>query len=150
MKYRTNITKGIFFFVVSSATLSYTKQVLLSFDTLFPSSWFKKALDSCVQVWNDMQVFQEHNDNMIQDHTLLFDAIVGRLVYAHFCLERMVKEKHKIVTDDIVYFVEVVERIQRMNDPGESSDINERMPCIQKVSNKIKLFLEEVLTVSHY
>ena len=60
----------------------------------------------------------------------------------------MVKAKHKVVNDDIVYLVEVIERIQRMSELGESSDINERMRCIQKVSNKIKLFLEKLLTFS--
>lgn len=149
MKRRTNIAKGIFFFAVLGATTSYTEQVSLSFDSLFPSSWFKKALDDCMQVWNDMQVFQEYNQNIAQDHILLFDVIVSRLVYVHFCLERMVKEKHKISTDDIVYLVEVVARIQRMSEPGESRDMNERMPCVQKVSSQIKLFLEEVLSVSY-
>ena len=148
MKQRTNITKGIFFFVVLGVIPSYTEQVSLSFDSLFPSSWFKKALDSCIQVWNDMQVCQEQNQNIIQDHILLFDTIVGRLVYAHFCLERMVKAKHKVVTDDITYLIEVIERIQRTSELGELSDINERMLCIQKTSNQIKLFLEKLLTVS--
>ncbi len=60
----------------------------------------------------------------------------------------MVKAKHKVVTGDIVYLVEVIERIQRMSELDESSDINERMLCIQKVSNQIKLFLEKLLTVS--
>ena len=60
----------------------------------------------------------------------------------------MVKAKHKIIIDDIVYLMEVVERIERVSKLGESSDINERVVCIQKVSYKIRLFLEKVLTVS--
>jgi len=142
MEHRTNITKVIFFFAALGATLSYTEQVSLSFDSLFPSSWFKKALDSCMQVWNDMQVFQEQGQNITQGH---IDTTVGRLVYAHLCLERMVKEKYKIVTDDIAYLIEVVERIQRMSELDELTDVDEHMPCIQKISNQIKLFLKEVL-----
>jgi len=151
MKHRPNTTKGVFFFVVALGVIpSYTELVSLSFDSLFPSSWFKKSLDSCMQVWNDMQVFQGYNQNIIQDHILLFDAIIGRLVYAHFCLERMVKAKHKVATDDIIYFIEVVERIQRGSELGELSDINEHVVCMQKVSNQIKLFLEKIiLTSSH-
>jgi len=142
MKQKTNITKGIFFFVVLGAIPSYTEQVSLSFDSLFSSSWFKKALDSCMQVWNDMQKFQEDNQNIIQDHILFFDAIVGRLVYVHFCLERMVKDKNNVATDDILYLIEVIERIQRISKKGETSDINERVSCAQKVSNQIRLFLK--------
>ncbi len=60
----------------------------------------------------------------------------------------MVKAKHKVVNDDIVYLVEVIERIQRMSELGESSDIKECMACIQRVSNRIKSFLEKALTAS--
>jgi len=143
MKHRTNITRGIFFFAVLGATLSHTEQVVLSFDSLFPSSWFKKALDSCMKVWNDMQVFQGQGQNIIQDHILFFDAIVGRLVYAHFCLERMVKDKNNVATDDILYLIELVERIQGMNEPGKASDINERMQCIQKVTPANKVIFKK-------
>ena len=132
-----------------SVTLSYTKQVPLSFESPFPSTWFKKALDSCMQVWDDMQLFQERGQHINQDdHQLLLDSTVGRLVYAHFCLEHMLKTKHKVIADDIAYLIQVVEHIQRISDQGKKRDNNERLLCIQKISNQLKLFLEKVI-VAH-
>ncbi len=125
------------------------KPKLLSFDSLFPSSWFKKALDSCMQVWDDMQLFQERGQHINQDdHQLLLDTTVGRLVYAHFCLEHMVKIKNKVIADDIDYLIQVVEHIQRISDQGKKRDNNEWLLCIQKISNQLKLFLEKII-VAH-
>ena len=89
-----------------------------------------------MQVWDDMQLFQELGQSINQDdHRLLFDGSVGRLVYAHFCLEHMVKTKHKVIADDIAYLIQVVEHIQRISDQGKKRDNNERLLCIQKISN---------------
>ncbi len=149
MKQRSNITKSMFFFIILSVIPLYTKQVSLSFESLFPSTWFKKALDSCMQVWDDMQLLQERGQHINQDdHQLLFDSMVGRLVYAQFCLEHMVKTKHKVIADDIVYLIQVVEHIQRVSDQGKKHDDNERLLCVQKISNQLKLFLEKII-VTH-
>ncbi len=149
MKHKSNITKSLFFFIIVSVIPLYTKQVPLSFDSLFPSTWFKKALDSCMQAWDDMQLFQERGQHINQDdHQLLLDATVGRLVYAHFCLEHMVKIKHKVIADDIAYLIQVVEHIQQVSDQEKKCDNDERLLCIQKISNQLKLFLEKVI-VAH-
>jgi len=123
----------------------HAKPLLLSFDSPFPSTWFKKAIDSCMQVWHDMRLCQKRGQQVEpEDYHLLLESAVGRLVYAHFCLEHMIKSMGEIPSDDLAYLVQVVTRIQQLSNQ-EKKITNERLLCMQKVSKQLQLFLTRIM-----
>jgi hypothetical protein len=145
MKQKSNRATSIFLFVVISILPLHAQQIRLSFDSLFPASLFKKALDSCMQSWNDMQLYQEFVEQIESDnYQLLLETTIGRLVYAQFCLEHMVKTKYRIIPDDVVYLMQVVKHIQQLSEQ-EKKSTDERLLCIQKTSKQLQLFLKKLI-----
>ena len=70
----------------------------LSFDTLFPLTWYEKGLHATINAWD-----------MIQKHFPLenvdkLDVLIGKCAFAYFCLENMHKNRQIIVDEDISYF----------------------------------------------
>ena len=86
-------------------------QVDLSFDSLFPVTWYQKGLESSVYVWQTLiNVFDKSTDGA----TLSFDLLLGRLAFAQFCINRMNQERMPCITDDSVYFASVLNKVQQL------------------------------------
>lgn len=84
-------------------------QVNLSFDSLFPKTWYQKGLEASMYVWQSlMNVFEKNSDGA----TLSLDILLGRLAFAQFCINRMHQEQ--ILADDSVYFSTVLDRVKRL------------------------------------
>jgi len=86
-------------------------QVDLSFDSLFPTTWYQKGLESSVYVWQTLiNVFDKSSDGA----TLSFDLLLGRLAFAQFCINRMNQERMSCIEDDSVYFASVLNKVQQL------------------------------------
>ena len=84
-------------------------QVNLSFDSLFPKTWYQKGLEASMYVWQSlMNVFEKNSDGT----TLSLDILLGRLAFAQFCINRMHQER--VLADDSVYFSTVLDRVKRL------------------------------------
>ena len=84
-------------------------QVNLSFDSLFPKTWYQKGLEASMYVWQSlMNVFEKNSDGA----TLSLDVLLGRLAFAQFCINRMHQER--LLADDSAYFSTVLERVKRL------------------------------------
>ena len=84
-------------------------QVNLSFDSLFPKTWYQKGLEASMYVWQSlMNVFEKNSDGA----TLSLDILLGRLAFAQFCINRMHQER--LLADDTIYFSTVLDRVKRL------------------------------------
>lgn len=85
--------------------------VNLSFDSLFPMTWYQKGLESSVYVWQALvNVFDKSSDGAL----LSFDLLLGRLAFAQFCINRMGQEDIPSIAGDNAYFVLVLQKIQQL------------------------------------
>jgi hypothetical protein len=93
----------------SSAINAY--QVNISFDSLFPKTWYQKGLESSMHVWQTLiNVFEKSSDGAV----LSFDLLLGRLAFAQFCINRMGQEGAPCIADDSAYFVAVLNKTKQL------------------------------------
>lgn len=82
-----------------------TSSVSLSFDSLFPISWYQKSLESLLYVW---QVLIQAYEN---DSALPFDAMLSKLALAQFAINRMMQNGDVVLPEDMAYLKMVGSKI---------------------------------------
>jgi hypothetical protein len=99
------------FLMIFCVTSIKTYQVNLSFDSLFPKTWYQKGLEASTHVWQSLaNVFEKNSDGAM----LSLDMLLGRLAFAQFCITRMHKEGGHCIADDSAYFSTVLEKVKRL------------------------------------
>ena len=94
-----------------SSLITKTYQINLSFDSLFPMTWYQKGLESSLFVWQTLiNFFEKGNDRVV----LSFDLLLARLAFAQFCIKRMYQENNMQKADDMTYFVKVLNKVQKL------------------------------------
>lgn len=98
----------IFFY---STMFTRTTCIDLSFDSLFPMTWYQKGLQTSLHVWQTLiDDFHKTSDAV----SLSADLLLGRLAFAQFCINRMQQLNEPAIDDDIVYFATVVRKIEQL------------------------------------
>lgn len=83
----------------------------LSFDSLFPMTWYQKGLESSVYVWQSLiNVFEKSSDGAL----LSVDLLLSRLAFAQFCIKRMKQEGKPCIADDSAYFAGVLHKVKQL------------------------------------
>ena len=135
------ITAGLFLCLFQNYIPMHAEHISFSFDCLFPSSWCEKALNSSMQVWGNMQVLQKTNtiDIRQEQYDLYMDVILGRMVFAQFCLEHMMQDSQQaVVAEDIIYLNNIMDKIEQTTNKNCN---DERVICLKYVVEKIKQVL---------
>jgi hypothetical protein len=102
------LTSFLMIFCVAS---TQTYQVNLSFDALFPKTWYQKGLEASMHVWQSLAaVFEKNSDGAM----LSLDLLLGRLAFAQFCLNRMQREGVECIADDSAYFSTVLNKVKQL------------------------------------
>lgn len=100
---------AVVFCCISSKTQTY--QINLSFDSLFPVTWYQKGLESSMHVWQALiNVFEKKSDGAM----LSFDLLLGRLAFTQFCINRMHQEGTPRIADDTAYFAAVLSKVKQL------------------------------------
>jgi hypothetical protein len=106
MKQRQLFWKIIFLcLIISQKNYSAT----LSFDTLFPMTWYEKGLNATVFVLNKIRLFCEQEQCAEE---LFFDVILGKCLFAYFCFEKMSHSKKPLIEEDITYVTFLVNTLE--------------------------------------
>ena len=121
------IKKVCMLLCLSSTILADT--INLSFDSLFPATWYQKALTFSLLVWQQLVDLMAHNNSAAQ---IPFDEIAGRLACAQFCLNRMVHSAVVVMDEDRGYMEAVLIKIKELVDMIVVTKKNEDfIGCIQ-------------------
>jgi hypothetical protein len=104
-------SRGLSFLVIFLCASSIIKahQINLSFDSLFPMTWYQKGLESSLYAW---QLLVEACGN--NEVALPFDVLISRLALAQFSINRMLQEKVACAPEDITYLVAVLSKVQSL------------------------------------
>lgn len=115
----------------------------ISFDAPYPASSYKKALDTCMQVWGDICVLRD-NQEINAERSLLIDAALGRLVYLEsaigeiYAAEQTMKPKDA----DMAYLGNLVTRLENCCNQLAERDANERVKCFKPLVENVKAKLQ--------
>jgi len=99
----------------------------LSFDILFPMTWYEKALHTLTSIWHTMQ----ESD---------IDVIMGKCAFTCFCVKKMRQTKQHIIPDDIMYFSEMLQSLEQriiFLFSSESEEDKDKCMCVQDIINRM-------------
>jgi len=83
---------------------------VVSFDTLFPTSAFKNALDTCMRMWGSIDHLKEQTLAGV-NRLFLHDAMIGQVIALRVSVEDLLDEYAKgstVYMDDVVYLLNVL------------------------------------------
>lgn len=110
-EYNRLYAMSMFFLVNCVVVTSCAQTYYLSFDSLFPMTWYQKGLESSLYVW---QTLIDEVDKNNGHSSFSYDVLLGKLAFAQFCLNRMHQMNEVCVADDVAYFATVVQKIQQL------------------------------------
>jgi len=98
------------FIILCSVSTSQSYQSIVTFDSIFPVTWYQKCLEASLSVWQAFaQAFEKNDGSEIQFYELL-----GKLVFAQFCINSMVKEGVVCLPEDSVYLGVVLGKVKKL------------------------------------
>src|SRR5438105_3759583 len=102
---KERIKKACIVLCLSSTLLANT--INLSFNSLFPVTWYQKALTFSLLIWQQLADFMIDNNPAAP---IPFEEIVGRLACAQFCLNRMIQNTAVLLDEDRDYMQMVLRK----------------------------------------
>jgi hypothetical protein len=109
----------------------------LSFNSLFPATWYEKGLNATIFVWHKVSsAIDEKADDYNRE---IFDIILGRFAFAHFCLEKMYQNKQCVIDEDIMHLATLLHKLENqlvMN--AVSPNNQERLACLARMVARMK------------
>lgn len=120
------------FIILCSVSTSQSYQSIVTFDSLFPAAWYQKGLETSLSVWQVLvQVFEKNDGAEIPFYELL-----GKLVFAQFCINWMAKEGVVCLPEDSAYLSFVLNKVKGLVD----------MIVVGDENNDVILCIHDVIT----
>ncbi len=121
----------------------------LVFDTLFPLSWHEKAFNSLIFVCNKIL------DEPSLEHLSLqeCDILLGKCIFAHFCLQEMHRKKQCPQSEDSMYFSAMVIALEEQLVSISSAEFEEdgnkdQRACLLSLVGAIKKALQVTCNIN--
>jgi hypothetical protein len=127
--YRTWVLLS-FFTILCSGSIARSYQNIVTFDSLFPVTWYQKSLEASLSVWQTISNAFEKNDG----GAISFYELLGKMTFAQFCISRMIQERVVCLPEDSAYLGVVLNKVKELVDVIVVSDENEDVIlCIHDV-----------------
>lgn len=130
------------FIILCSVSTSQSYQSIVTFDSLFPATWCQKSLEASLSVWQKLiQAFEKNDEAAIPFYELL-----GKLTFARFCINCMVKEGVVCLPEDSAYLGVVLSKVKGLVDMIVVGDENnDVILCIHDVISGIQKQMLQLL-----
>lgn len=96
---------------LNTLSLLYAQSIELSFDSLYPKTWYEKSLDSLISTW---QLLETCNNKNEEEMILVCDIILGKLTFAKCCIQKIKDENIPLLTEDYEYLMYVKDKIRSL------------------------------------
>ena len=137
--------KCLFFFLICLCWLASVRRMMSggseyhSFDSLFPKTWYTKAVESCTQVWGAFDDLRSRSSISPANKSIVLDAAIGRLVFAQLCLDLISNtQEHAISNDDVIYLSRVIDIVEERYVKLADSIETDRSYCLRRVIDDLK------------
>lgn len=134
--------KKLYFFLIFFFSTCVTKpqEIQLSFDSLFPLSFFEQALRATMQVWH---ILKDENFTSNQQCTTMYDQMLGQLTSAHFCLKQMYSTNQAVHGEDMRYLHALLQEVKHGIMAHETDLPDQRVVCMVSVIEKMQRILTQ-------
>ncbi len=131
----------LFLYLVCIAGWSslYGEPDRVSFDSLFPKTWYTKATESCAQVWGAFDNLLAQPKISSTDKVIIIDAAVGRLVCAQLSLDLLSSLSDQTVSaDEIQYLARIINEVDDRYMKLTRTLETDRAYCVRRVLDDLK------------
>lgn len=120
--------------------------MVLSWESPFPASWYKKSIDSSMRLWGDLEALLKIKETMNPEESLLLlNAALGQLVYVHHCIEQLnIDKKMALYADDGAYLGTIIHRLSNAADQISQKFSYECTKCFSPLIDKIRRTLDQI------
>ncbi len=134
----------LFIFLPITVLASNNANIHFTFDSLFPSTPYKKVLTTCMQIRSSLPMLDEYK-NSEEDYAILSDLMIGRMTYLQNSVDVMLANKALIHGDDIEYLSTILYYMRLELSTIFKSKPQEKELIIDKMLLDIKGKIELVL-----
>lgn len=121
------------------------------FDNPFLTSWYKRSLDTSMQIWSDAQWLLQASQQSVapQERQLILDAIMGRLAYLNVCIQKMMQhEQQRIKAHDINYLARIIGTLNELCEQlAHKEDPNGRGFCLEQLIKHVQNKFQKSMSV---
>jgi len=111
------------------------------FNVLFPETWYEKGLNSTIFVWHTVCSILDYKP--LEQPLELFDIMLGKCAFAHYCFEMMYQCKQSIIHEDIEYLETLLHKLQKQLERYPIKGVRyERIVCLIKMITLMKELLQ--------
>ena len=101
--------------------ITQAHHITVTFDSLFPMSYYQKGLEASLWVWQSLLYSFERNDGS----QLPYDGLLAKLALTQLYVSKMKQQEASYTSDDKDYFVMVVNKIKDLIGAIVVADDNE-------------------------
>jgi len=77
-------------------------------------TWYEKGLNATMGLWHKVTAEVDTNNthgSCVAEESV--DILLGKCIFAYFCLEKMRQSKQRIITQDSDYFLSLIDRLEQ-------------------------------------
>lgn len=104
-------------------------QINLTFDYLFPQTWYQKSLEELIYVWHMLANGSKNPGVVIEQ-----DRLLAKLAYAEFFVNRLVAKGEVCLLEDKDYFCAVLRKIKEL--VGVVTEDEEFIGCVGEMVDR--------------
>lgn len=116
----------------------------VSFDILFPQNWYTRTLQSCMEVWGDLDRVIANEDMSFEQAHMFVDASIGRVSYCSNCVENRA-DSAAVDDDDLAYLIRLLYSLDRKCEKLAGRQFDDKIACLQIRIKQLRVQLHELL-----
>lgn len=134
-----------FFMGIAASLFIYCLQAQdsISFDILFPQNWYSRTLQSCMEVWGDLDRVIADEDMPFEQRHILVDAAIGRISYCSNCLENRVNSA-QVDQDDLAYLIRLLYSLDHKCEKLAGKQFDDKLSCLQVRIKQLRMQLHQL------
>ncbi|MDP3889160.1 MAG: hypothetical protein Q8Q25_01295 [bacterium] len=115
----------------------------VSFESSFYASRYKKIIDACIHAWGELRELTQVQDSALsQERETMFKVTLGCLVFADFCLQKMIQERTVVPHEDLLHLLEVIQQLHGIGKQVEPYLSDDQVACIKLVLSGVRSKVE--------
>ncbi len=115
-----------------------------SFDILFPQNWYTRTLQSCMEVWGDLDQIIADEDIPFEQCHIIVDGSIGKMSYSLHCVENRV-DTVVVDDDDLAYLIRLLRSLEHKCEKLAGRQFDDKLSCLQIRIKQLYMQLHQLI-----
>ena len=124
-------------------TNAHLNAITLSFDNLFPLTWYEKSVNALTYAWQAIDFYDVQKNDSSREKMMILDILISRCTVACFCIKKMSEHKQNIMHTDYIYLLSLMHSLQeKIALFLAESDEDEYSACLKHIIHTTNHYLQ--------